>query len=95
MGKAILMQSLKRKSSETLECGRTVVSKLNVNTDVATAATLPGTKAMLQAIGEIEMIMAFHRILIVLMIWLYRKICNKSTMNCFFYMILDRVHSEF
>lgn len=50
LGKATAMTTMKRKSEESLDSGRTVVAKLNENMDVATAASMPSTKSMLQTV---------------------------------------------
>lgn len=50
LGKATAMITLKRKSTESIDRGRTVVAKLNENMDVATAASLPSTKSMMQTV---------------------------------------------
>lgn len=50
VGRAVEMQNLKRKALETVDSGRAVLAKLSTNMDVATAATLPNTKSMLQTV---------------------------------------------
>lgn len=44
------MQTLKRKAVDTVDHGRAVIAKLSTNMDVATAASMPSTKAMLQSV---------------------------------------------
>lgn len=50
VGKAVAMQTMKRKAEESLDRGRNVIAKLNENLPVSVAAALPKTKSLSQAI---------------------------------------------
>lgn len=56
VGRANAMETLKRKTTDSLDSGRHVVAKLNENIDVATAATFPTTKSMVQTVRRVRAI---------------------------------------
>lgn len=55
VGKAVSMQTLKRKAEESVDDrGRNVIAKLNENLSVSVAAALPKTKSMAQTIRRVR-----------------------------------------
>lgn len=53
-GRAVAINTMKRKAEDSHMYGRNVIAKVSENLDAATAATLPRTKSLLQTIRRVR-----------------------------------------